>query len=65
MTVIDLAESRQFTWHHAAQSLLPQLPRPPLEGEERGEGGAFALTLALSRKWERVRTVLWSKLCSN
>ena len=41
------------------------LPRPPLEGEDRGEGGsvALALTLALSRKRAREIYYKHSKQC--
>jgi hypothetical protein len=58
---MDLAEKSNRFYRSGS---LFQHPRPPLEGEDRGEGGAFALTLALSRKRrkrERVQNVLWSK----
>jgi hypothetical protein len=38
-------------------SLFQQHPRPPLEGEDRGEGGPLALTLP-SPTWEEVQNVL-------
>jgi hypothetical protein len=46
---MDLAEKSNRFYRSGS---LFQHPRPPLEGEDRGEGGAFALTLALSRKAE-------------
>jgi hypothetical protein len=58
---VYLVECRTIFYSSCWPDASHKNPRPPLEGEDRGEGGALALTLALSRKRERERNVFRSK----